>query len=78
MKAYELAEKIDRFAEDYDPFEYRDVCGDREKMVKELTWLIENEPTAIINFLSEIIDLDDDEETTAEATALLADVKNAS
>lgn len=72
---FTLVEDLDKFFDDIDHWDYNDVMGsDKDKRLTELERLLENEPDALINCLSDIIDLDDDEETTAEAKALLARV----
>ena len=67
-----LAEDIDEFAFDYDPYEYHDTVDDREDALKELTITLRSgEAGGTRNWLQNIVDEDDPGEMTEKAAQLL-------
>ena len=67
-----LAEDIDEFAFDYDPYEYHDTVDDREDALKELTITLRSgEAGGTRNWLQNIVDEDDPGEMTEKAALLL-------
>ena len=67
-----LAEDIDEFAFDYDPYEYHDTVDDREDALKELTiTLRRGEAGGTRNWLQNIVDEDDPGEMIEKAAQLL-------
>ena len=67
-----LAEDIDQFTFDYDPYEYHDNVDDREDALKELTvTLRRSDAGGVRSWLQNIINEDDPGETTEKAAQLL-------
>ena len=67
-----LAEDIDQFTFDYDPYEYHDNVDDRENALKELTvTLRRGDAGGVRSWLQNIINEDDPGETTEKAAQLL-------
>ena len=67
-----LAEDIDEFAFDYDPYEYHDTVDDREDALKELTITLRSgEAGGTRSWLQNIVDEDDPGEMTEKAALLL-------
>ena len=67
-----LAEDIDQFTFDYDPYEYHDNVDDREDALKELTvTLRRGDAGGVRSWLQNIINEDDPGETTEKAAQLL-------
>ena len=67
-----LAEDIDQFTFDYDPYEYHDNVDDREDALKELTITLRRGDTGgVRNWLQNIINEDDPGEITEKAAQLL-------
>lgn len=66
-----LAADIDRFAFDFDPYEYRDQVEDREAAVRELTVSIRHgDVRGIQDWLQDILDENEPGEDTAKAADL--------
>ena len=67
-----LAEDIDQFTFDYDPYEYHDNVDDREDALKELTVTLRSgDAGGVRSWLQNIINEDDPGETTEKAAQLL-------
>ena len=67
----QLADDIDQFAFDYDPYEYRDTVDDRETALRELTASLQNGDAQDVRKWLQDIAEDEPGEWTAEAAALL-------
>lgn len=75
-KAVDLAEKLDDFAETFDPYGYGDTVGDREVAVLQLKAdLLEGGTAAqgMIDYLQEIVD--DGDQYATDASMLIAQIK---
>jgi len=74
-KDYELAQKLDEFAYDYDPYEYMDCVEDQESSVRDIYDTLRAEDTqmldGIISFLEDAVM----EDNLYGADALLKEVR---
>lgn len=78
MKTDELAQRLDQFAYDFDPYGYMDVVDDREAGFEQIKAdLLQGDAKGIQSFLQEALeDMEPDDELFEEASSLLDELES--